>query len=238
MLRGVLFGIMGLVLQVSLLPAQLLRFGAKVDASNNLIALDTVFRMNSVPFLIYAKYFTKTPLDVEALHVVVKSNTSATQKFTLKRGIKKTDATGSITFKEDGIYKVFVVHPTTKKTLAAKRLYITSAVNPTLAALKTHEVEYLKKQQANNTALNNKPNQQVPKNVPKTNTTTQKNNQIKTQNNQTKPQQIMQNNKSSDDDDFDLDAGDEMDTDAPDVDEDSIDLEDQKDDMSDFDDAD
>lgn len=230
MFRSFLFGIICLVWQINEVSAQLLRFGTKVDASNNLVALDTVFKMNTVPFSIYTKYFTKTPLDTETLLVVVKSNTSATQKFTLKRGANKTDATGSLTFKEDGIYKVFIVHPTTKKTLAAKRLYITSAVNPTLAALKTHETEYLKKQQANNTALNNKPKQQVPNNVPKTNTNTQ--------NNQTKPTQITQNHTSDDDDDLEAEAsGDEVDVDVPDVEEDG-DLDDKKDDMTDFDDAD
>ncbi len=205
---------------------QILRFGSKLDGSGNLIMVDTIFHLNTLPQVIYAKLFSKTPLLEDSLIVVVK-NLHLTNRFVMKRSANKMHALATLKFKEDGIYKIFVINPKTKQTVASKKLYITSAVNPNVQALKNdYQKQLVAKNQAKNppNVSNNTAQNSSPKNtVNKPNNTTVSNNNVKT-------------NNLSDDYDFDDIDNDDIDTDIdPGTD---VDLDVKDDDLSDFDDAD
>ncbi len=214
--------------------AQILRFGSKLDGTGNLVMVDTIFRLESVPQTIYAKLFSKTPITEDTLYIIAK-NLHTSNKFVLKRSTNKMDALATLKFKEDGIYKVFAINPKTKQTIASKKLYITSAVNPNVQALKT---DYQKQLSAQNQS---KPNPNLPKN---NNTVNVKpNTATNTTTNNTKPNTtiVQNNNKPSitpKDDMDDLDDADDIDADDIDAGNSEADLDVKDDDLSDFDDAD
>jgi hypothetical protein len=216
----------------STLECQILRLGSKLDGSGNLMMVDTVFKLENIPQVIYAKLFSKTPLPTDTLVIIVK-NLHSTQKFFMKSSANKMDAIGTIKLKEDGIYKVFVINPKTKQTIVAKRLYITSAVNPNIQALKN---DYQKQLTAQNHAKNNVAN---PNKNNATNNKVNINNTtpIKTNTQHTNPHPNSQPPPQDELDD--LDSNDDVDIDDN-FEDTNLDVElDEKDkDLSDFDDAD
>jgi len=215
----------------STLECQILRLGSKLDGSGNLMMVDTVFKLENIPQVIYTKLFSKTPLPTDTLVIIVK-NLHSTQKFFMKSSANKMYAIGTIKLKEDGIYKVFVINPKTKQTIAAKRLYITSAVNPNIQALK---YDYQKQLTAQNQAKNNvaNPNKNnATKNKVNINNTTP----IKTYTQHTNPHPSTQPPPKDELDDLDSDDID-IDDNFEDTNLDE-ELEEKDKDLSDFDDAD
>jgi len=215
--------------------SQILRFGSKLDGSGNLVMVDTIFRLETTPQIIYAKLFSKTPLVEDTFFIVLK-NLHGSNKFLMKRSTNKMDALAHLKVKEDGIYKVFVINPKTKQTLVSKKLYITSAVNPTVQALKNDYQKQLsaQNQMKNESNINKfttttKPNINTNKNNSTNNNVVKPNANTPSQNTQFKPTQ--KDDLDDLDDDDDLDAN---------IDEGNIeiDLDDKEDDLSDFDDAD
>ncbi len=213
------------------LDAQILRFGSKLDGTGNLVMVDTIFRLETTPQTIYAKLFSKTPIIEDTLFIITK-NLHTSNKFVLKRSNSKMDALATLKFKEDGIYKVFVINPKTKQTIASKKLYITSAVNPNVQALKT---DYQKQLTAQNQTKTNPQKTNNTVNVKPGNPTINPSSSVKshtTIQNQTKPSTSAKDDLEDFDDDDDIDA-DDIDAGNSDAD---IDIKD--DDLSDFDDAD
>lgn len=226
-MQKIIYFILGLLLGGNyLIDAQILRFGSKLDGTGNLVMVDTIFKLETTPQVVYAKLFSKTPIIEDTLFIIAK-NLHTSNKFVLKRSTNKMDALATLKFKEDGIYKVFVVNPKTKQTIASKKIYITSAVNPNVQALKADYQKQLALQ--NQTKPNPNPNN------PKPNNTT-----ISTNVTKPNPQNITHKPSTSTKDDFDdLEEEEDIGSDA-DMDEGNIDAEiDLKnDDLSDFDDAD
>ena len=216
----------------STLECQILRLGSKLDGSGNLMMVDTVFKLENIPQVIYAKLFSKTPLPTDTLVIIVK-NLHSTEKFFMKRSANKMDAIGTIKLKEDGIYKVFVINPKTKQTIVAKRLYITSAVNPNIQALKNDYQKQLTAQnQAKNNVANPNKNNATNNKVNINNTTP-----IKTNTQHTNPHPNSQPPPQDELDDLDSDDDVDIDDNFEDTNLD-VELEDKDKDLSDFDDAD
>lgn len=219
----ILFGI------ITCLNGQILRFGSKLDGTGNLLMVDTVFRLETTPQVLYAKLFSKSPIIEDTLFVLIKNFQNHTTKFVMKRSTSRMDALATLKFKEDGIYKVFVINPKTKQTIVAKKIYITSAVNPNIQALKDYQQKQLALQNTNKPTPNSpKPNSNVP---PKPQTIQQ--NHSANPNSTHKPAISSKSDMDDLDDLVDDDDLDELDISAYDAD---IDI--KEDDIYDFDDAD
>lgn len=216
-----------------LTQGQIIRFGSKLDGTGNLVMVDTVFRLETTPQSVYVKLFSKTPIIEDTLLVIVK-NFHVSNKFYMKRSINKMDALATLKFKEDGIYKVFVINPKTKQTLASKRLYITSAVNPNVQALINHQKQL--QAQAKTNSNSTKPNVSV--NPPKNNNAP-KNNTVVSSNTTTNHAQNHSVKPTAPKDDFEDFGEDDVDSDM-DIEDKSAEaeLDMKEDDLSDFDDAD
>ncbi len=226
----VLYSFLVFYLLLYQLNGQILRFGAKLDGTGNLVMVDTIFRLENIPHTLYAKIFSKTPLQEDTFFIVIK-NLHGSHKFVMKRSVSKMDALATLRIKEDGIYKVFVISPKTKQTLASKKLYITSAVNPNVQALKA---DYQKQLTAQNQSKSNP-------NVQKNQNTVNVKPNIITNTNTTKSNPTGQDSNgkpSTAKDDFDDIEDDDIDTEDIETGAD-IDAElDKSDDLLDFDDAD
>lgn len=213
-----------------LTQGQIIRFGSKLDGTGNLVMVDTVFRLETTPQAVYVKLFSKTPIIVDTLLVIVK-NLHVSNKFYMKRSVNKMDALATLKFKEDGIYKVFVINPKTKQTFASKRLYITSAVNPNVQALINHQKQLQAQAKTNNTTKNN-----VSVNPPKNNNSPKNNTVVSSTTNHAQNHSVKPSTTKDEWDDF---GEEDMDSDM-DIDDKSAEaeLDMKEDDMSDFDDAD
>ncbi|MCS6789691.1 MAG: hypothetical protein NZ580_01725 [Bacteroidia bacterium] len=155
----------GLGLFLSLLLAQKsLHFGTQISAEGKLTGIDTAFRMVRVPLPVWSEYRPKQPQEWDTLWIIVRKVDKLQGVYLMPRAKGQNPSyRARISFRETGVYFVFVTPPRQPRLLLARsKVYITTPQQPSTEAVQAQARTTIRTQTPSSTAVPSITEENVP----------------------------------------------------------------------------